>query len=639
MSVIYKNGAIVYADAFHKKALYDISNNLLTAQFDGTGAIAKYAVINKWDFIECYYSQLAFNGKVFDIYTPKTVTMAGRMQITETETEDARLRITQFADDKTNALFEEYEVTAKKDVVFEKVVNFGLNITSWMKNFFSTRFTFRNLMRLIFGTLGSEIKGHRKNEKREGFTVIRNTVIENFYFDFAVSNPCEPLETNHLYTNQFAAKLEVKAGETRKMRIVLSAGTGKDFSYVDVAECYGNFDAHKASAEKYIAELPCPESCKGDAFLEAYFKSLYNCSLTMYKEVGRFRGFLAGIVYQSPARTYFRDGYWTVLSVLPYRPDLVRNEIITLATGIDKDGKCPSAVKYNFKNWWGNHYDSPSCFAAMLYDYVRASGDTSILDEPWRGGTILDAAVKVVDKLAEYADDTGLLYKGGEYNRRDWCDNVFRSGYCTYDEAFYARALKALSVLLEERDNAAAEAYAAKYEKVCKAINDILWDSKLGYYVNYKNETFTEDNLSIDTVTTVLFGIAPEDRARSVLKKMESMLETRNNKDQKAGDFGVLSVYPFYKDNRSVVLKSSLPYYYHNGGDWPYWSAAYAYAKLMYGMDYIYPLTRWFEYNIAKNNFTPVEFYAPPHADGSLLQAWSSVGAFVLSYPDGRFFG
>ena len=78
MSVTYKNGAIVYSDAFHKKALYDISNNLLTAQFDGTGAISKYAVINKWDFIECYYSQLAFNGKVFDLYTPKTVTMIGR---------------------------------------------------------------------------------------------------------------------------------------------------------------------------------------------------------------------------------------------------------------------------------------------------------------------------------------------------------------------------------------------------------------------------------------------------------------------------------------------------------------------------------------------------------------------------------
>ena len=101
----------------------------------------------------------------------------------------------------------------------------------------------------------------------------------------------------------------------------------------------------------------------------------------MYKEVGRFKGFIAGIVYQSPARTYYRDGYWTAISILKYRPDMVRNQILTLAAGINKDGKCPSAVKSNFKNWWGNHYDSPSFFAILLYDYVRLTGDLGIFTE------------------------------------------------------------------------------------------------------------------------------------------------------------------------------------------------------------------------------------------------------------------
>ena len=58
----------------------------------------------------------------------------------------------------------------------------------------------------------------------------------------------------------------------------------------------------------------------------------------------------------------------------------------------------------------------------------------------------------------------------------------------------------------------------------------------------------------------------------------------------------------------------------------------------MYNMDYMYPLTRWFEYNIEKGNYTPIEFFSPIQKDGSLLQAWSSTGAFVLSYPDGQFF-
>lgn len=123
-----------------------------------------------------------------------------------------------------------------------------------------------------------------------------------------------------------------------------------------------------------------------------------------------------------------------------------------------------------------------------------------------------------------------------------------------------------------------------------------------------------------------------------MLSNMEKWLETRNNKEQGMGDWGTMSVYPYYKRAWDVVQKSSLPAYYHNGGDWPYLSNIYAYAKLAYGMDYKYPLLRWFEYNVEKGNYTPVEFYSPIHPDGSLLQAWSSTGAFVMSYPGGNFF-
>ena len=634
----FDNGALVYEGDFHERCFYDISNNLLTAQFDGRGAVSKYAVVNKWDFIECYFNQMSVNGEPLDFYAPKRVVMTGRMQTAETTFGGAEIVVKQFADSATNALFTEFEVTAKEvDVRFENTVNFGLNITSWMKNFFSVRFTARNLMRLIFGTLCSEIKGHKKTEKRENMLVIRNTVIENFYFDFAVTGEAEALESNHLYINQFASSITVRKGETGRLRMVLSAGTRKDFSYCDAAECMENFDSSLAQAKEYIDKMPLPEKAESD-FEKAYFRSLHNTAVSLYKEVGDFKGFIAGIVYQSPARTYYRDGYWTAISVLKDRPELVRNEVLTLAKGIDRDGKCPSAVKFNFRNWWGNHYDSPSFFAILLYDYVRLTGDKGILQERAGRNTVLESAVKVVEKLSEYADETGLLYKKGSYNRRDWCDNVFREGYVTYDEALYARALYALHKLLKESDPALSDRFFKRHKAVVKAINDILWDPELGYYVNYKNENYTEKNLSIDTVTTVLYGVATEERARSVLQNMERTLESKNNSLQKAGDFGVLSVYPFYKPDRSVVLKSSLPYYYHNGGDWPYLSAAYAYAKLMYGMEYQYPLTRWFEYNLAKGNFTPVEFFAPPHPDGSLLQGWSALGQLAYSYPEGDFF-
>ncbi len=374
--------------------------------------------------------------------------------------------------------------------------------------------------------------------------------------------------------------------------------------------------------------------------MRAYYKSLLNASLSNYKELGKFKGFLAGIVYQFPARTYYRDAYWTVLSVLPVKPKLVRNEIITLANGISKKGECPSAVKFNFKNYWGNHYDSPSFFVLMLYDYLVHTKDFSILEEKVKAGKVIDSANLVLKRLMKETDATGLLVKGGDYNRRDWCDNVFRSTYVTYDEALYARALFAMSEIYKVcyGDDVKAKDYEDKYNKVVNAINELLWDDEKGWFVNYKSDKFVEDNLSIDTVPIVLFGLTSEERADRMLKNMQKLLESKNNKEQGAGDFGTLSVYPFYKNTEDIVQKSSLPYYYHNGGDWPYLSCVYAYAKLMRGMDYIYPLTRWFEFNAEKGNYTPIEFFSPIHPDGSMLQAWSSTGAFVLAYPDGDFF-
>ena len=75
------------------------------------------------------------------------------------------------------------------------------------------------------------------------------------------------------------------------------------------------------------------------------------------------------------------------------------------------------------------------------------------------------------------------------------------------------------------------DAWYAKYVKVKKAINDLLWDESKGWYVNYKDGDFVEDNLSIDTVPMVLFGLCEGDRAKSVLANMERYLESDKNKE------------------------------------------------------------------------------------------------------------
>jgi glycogen debranching enzyme len=481
----------------------------------------------------------------------------------------------------------------------------------------------------------------------------------------------------------------IKKSESKVITVVFSAGDRGDFSSAAVLELVkiadekekeadGYVETLRKNAEKYVPEPPNAEgeaekhtaensAKKAEKYTEnngacelqkALYASCLNCAASNYKEKGRFKALLAGIVYQFPARTYFRDGYWTALPLVAAEPRIVRNQILTLARGIGKKGECPSAVKSTFKNYWGNHYDSPSFFVMLLHDYVANGGDPSILFEKIRGKSVLDRAEAVVRRLESETDETGLLVKSGKYNRRDWCDNVFRTGYATYDEALYARALYCMSDIFSALFNAGKaeggggdsvksseresykskrESYQNKYERVKKAINDILFDEEKGYFVNYKDGDFVEDNLSIDTVAIALFGLSTDERIVRMLKNMEKILESKNNAGQALGDFGVLSVYPFYK-TEAVVQKSSLPYYYHNGGDWPYLSAAYAYAKLIFGMDYRYPLTRWFDYNAQRGNFTPVEFFSPAHSDGSLMQGWSAMGAFLFHHKDGRFF-
>lgn len=631
----YKNGEIIVNSPFYEKANYDVSNNLITVGFDGQGGISSYAIINKYLAFNSYYSLFSINDKPLDWAIQKTVRMVGRRQIIEFSLPEADIAITKFIDNTSNCIYCEIMIDAKEDITFKNVINYGVNYDSYLKELIFSRFKLGTIFRAIAGL----VFGKKEGCKQQGdYTYIHNDITGDYYLDFAFSENGEPLERVFRHYTQVKFGGKVAKGEQKAFRFTLSVGSRKDATYTNVVESLANFEEKKKESEQYIAYLDKYET--DDEFLRAYYQSLLNCSLSNYKDLGKFKGFLAGIVYQFPARTYYRDGYWTILAALPVRPELVRAEILTLAQGIDKkSGKCPSAIKSNFKNYWGDHYDSPSFFVIMLYDYIVHTKDTSILYERCKCGSVFQAAIKVLARLSSNADHTGLLVKDGLFNRRDWCDNVFRGGYVTYDEALYARALYAMSKLcgiqgLSEQ----AKQYFENYQKVKQAINDILWSEEKGYFVNYIDNDFIEDNLSIDTVPIVLFGLCSKERAVSVLSNMEQLLESKNNPHHIAGDFGTFSVYPFYKDIEAVVQKSSLPYYYHNGGDWPYLSAAYAYAKLMHNMDYMYPLTRWFEYNVERGNYTPIEFFSPIHSDGSLLQAWSSVGAFVLSYPDGDFF-
>ncbi|MCQ2741989.1 MAG: hypothetical protein MJ239_01650 [Bacilli bacterium] len=382
--------------------------------------------------------------------------------------------------------------------------------------------------------------------------------------------------------------------------------------------------------ENEIESISLPESADTELKKAIYASSVF-AALENYKSIPGFSGLTAGVNYLVPFRTYYRDSYWTVLALHKEHPEIIRNQVLTLAKGIGENGECPSAVKSDYSSFWGGHYDSPSFFVMETFDYVAHSGDKSLLKEVVNGKTVLELCEKVLENTASRTDETHLIYKKGPYNRLDWSDEVNRIGYVTFDECLYYRALSCMGSLIGGENK-----YKKEAEIVKKKINEILWNDELGYYYNYKDGDVYEDNLVVDTILAVLFDIVPEDKKDRFLDNFEKMLYSKNHEELK--DYGVMSAYPVYKRYKGVVNKSTQSYRYHNGANWPYWSAIVAYAMSLNGREYEYALTSWFMYNIKRGNLTPIEYFSPYYQDGSNLQAWSATSAFCLDWLSKPFF-
>ena len=490
--------------------------------------------------------------------------------------------------------------------------------------------------RIVLDAIGGKIEVFQFIPKRGNALCYEITAEKHAKYDFAF------VFGNASKTFAYAADAEnehvpenhsVYLHADKSVRFVCAFGSDEE----NCKDILSRFPALKKEVLDEIKSVKIPATAKTERDKALYVSSIF-CAIENYQEIGEYRGFSAGCNYISPLRTYFRDAYWTVLCMYKDHADLVRNEILTLAHGIQENGDCPSAVTFELNQHWPNHYDSPSFFVLMVYDYINRTGDFSILDETVNGKTVYDYCRLVIDKLAAYEDETHLIVKEGPYNKRDWADEVNRIGYVSYLELLYARALYCVSRIIGRRDETLAAKYYGLYLQTKAAIDKILWDDEKGYYINYKNGDFVEDNLSVDTVVAVLFGISDEQKTKRLLDNVAKMLESKNNKFQHAGDFGVMSVFPFYRGIDRYHNKSSQDYEYHNGAVWPYLSALVAYVQQMHGRDGSYALTSSFDWNIAKKNFTPIEYYSPIRPDGSLLQAWSSDAAFVYDWADENFF-
>jgi hypothetical protein len=361
---------------------------------------------------------------------------------------------------------------------------------------------------------------------------------------------------------------------------------------------------------------------------------------------GAFAGLAAGIGYSIPARTYFRDGYWTALALLPFYPDLVRKEVLFLAVGVNDDGTCPSGVihptpaglrywgdlKRNNPDlardhraplaWWDDHFDAPLFFIILVFDYIKATKDRSLLDERVEGATVAALVNRILDRYQALEDTDHLPVK--PRNDRDWADNVFRGGAVTYDIALYYGALVRAADLDPRR--------AAKAEEVRRSAARRLWLEDQGYFAEFIDSDGTgERHLALETVAALFFGLADADQEERLVGSFKRLLYAGNNDAQPYGDWGTMAVHPPYAASTRRRGKSLFPYRYHNGADWPYWDAVLAWVLLRRrDPEWLLPVRRFWEYGLSRGWPEAVEYHSPPYGHGSFLQAWSGLAARVL---------
>jgi glycogen debranching enzyme len=335
------------------------------------------------------------------------------------------------------------------------------------------------------------------------------------------------------------------------------------------------------------------------------------------------RYIVAGPKYTDPERVYYRDSYWASGLLLFIEPAFVRDQILLLARGVEKDGSVPSAIPVDPKDikmpLWANHYDAGSYFIMTVYDYVRFTGDQSILREIIQGRTIFESAKQILAYLETQDHDGNALPEKPKDSLQDWLDQIPRSGEVLSNEVLYFRALRNMSELGSLMRDGDAEAYDLLSTRVKEQINKQFWNPVIGTYRESCFEGVCIDRLTNESSLAILFDvIAPQNRDRFFQNLLN--LETRKNPNVLYGDWGVLNAYPFYEND-------GRPYVYQNGTDWPFLDAMNAGARLKYhNPDWYYPLTRWWTYfdsTRARGERLP-EYVSPIDHETGLDQAWST---------------
>ncbi|MFA4845357.1 MAG: amylo-alpha-1,6-glucosidase [Patescibacteria group bacterium] len=378
----------------------------------------------------------------------------------------------------------------------------------------------------------------------------------------------------------------------------------------------------KAPIVSLDTTLNTPSLTSLDPVLDGLFADSVEVALSAIEQTDDGTRYIsAGPKYDDVPRVYYRDSYWASGMILMIEPYVVRDQILLLAKGIEIDGSVPSATPVDQDGYrlslWEDHLDSGPYFDMLVYDYVRWTGDTSILSERVNGRTIFAAMEDVLSYLSTRDTDGDLLPEKPENSLQDWLDSIPRSGEVLSNQVLYYRALRNLveiSTLMNKPTH--AKAFHRQSLLVRFQINRLFWNDEDGTYFESCYKEVCVERVTNESALAILYEVVwPQNRDR--LFESLLTLESARNDEIPYGDWGVVNAWPLYD--------GFTPYDYQNGTDWPYLDGINAGARLKYGnADWHYPLTRWWSFNEEQGSGRVLpEYVSPVDEDGGDEQAWS----------------
>ena len=251
MNISFENGRIVTTGILCDEVPYDVSNNGISVQFNGKGGVNSYLKINnKKNFSGMHVFKFFINGEEIPFNTEKRVESIGRTQTVTYYNRLAQIKTVSVLDENISAVIMKIEIEPKE--------NISLDLAVFMRGAIS-----ENCTQLPDGSIASP---------GNGFAFASDA-------QFTVSGENESLLLS-----------DYRIDKPTSINIVYG------FKFDEAADVLKNADKYIESAFEEINSVVLPSSVKSEEDKALYY-SAYFCALENYKEIGDFKGFMAGCKY------------------------------------------------------------------------------------------------------------------------------------------------------------------------------------------------------------------------------------------------------------------------------------------------------------------------------------------------------